>query len=215
MIEFHKISNVVIEVSKNDKLVMILYAMSCAKGTDFHPSSVFTGSEQLTADDLMVIANKLAELNAHPDDSPILFYLHTGEAIYHGDKLWHPDPRMTLGLPLTAEFSGEGDTVTVRHPNGAVPHLRISDLTLWEKRPQLTGKGLFSRRLRDPINKSERAFVSQWQEFTKDTDMNWLYGDIENADILAETIIQWLGTNVGQGFISKVNSTIENMQEDD
>lgn len=59
-----------------------------------------------------------------------LFHLCTGEPVYRGDVLWHPD-HVNVGWWCKAEFRpDEGDTVyvVVRSPNGAVPTVRIADL---------------------------------------------------------------------------------------
>jgi len=55
-----------------------------------------------------------------------LFKLLDGTKIYYGDVLWHPDKQR--GWFCRAEFESEGDVVTVRSPNGAVPTVYISEL---------------------------------------------------------------------------------------
>lgn len=56
-----------------------------------------------------------------------LFELSDGTEVFYGDVLWHPDLRR-VGWCCRAEFEPEGDTVTVRSPNGAVPSVFISEL---------------------------------------------------------------------------------------
>lgn len=60
----------------------------------------------------------------------VLFHLPDGTPVHKGNILWHPDSR-NVGWYCVAEFaprSPDADTVTVRAPNGAVPHVYIADL---------------------------------------------------------------------------------------
>jgi len=56
-----------------------------------------------------------------------LFKLSDGTDVFAGDVLWHPDLER-VGWCCIAEFEPEGETVTVRSPNGAVPTVNISEL---------------------------------------------------------------------------------------
>lgn len=58
-----------------------------------------------------------------------LFNLADGTPVRKGDILFHPD-RRRVGWYCVAEFkpSNDNTTVTVRAPNGAVPHVKVSEL---------------------------------------------------------------------------------------
>jgi len=57
-----------------------------------------------------------------------LFDLADGTHVRYGDILYHPD-RRNVGWYCIAEFKpSDHETVTVRAPNGAVPHVKISEL---------------------------------------------------------------------------------------
>jgi hypothetical protein len=61
--------------------------------------------------------------------SKILFEVE-GKPVRRGDKLHtHPSMFWSAGAIVTAEFEAEGDTVTVRSDNGAVPTVMISKLS--------------------------------------------------------------------------------------
>lgn len=79
-------------------------------------------------------------------------------------------------------------------------------------------KGLRAYRLNDdnPSGMRESAFAEQWRKeqewgllghlLSKDnTEVSYSDRDAE----VAATVIQWLGTNVGQGFLRKVQENIE------
>ena len=85
-----------------------------------------------------------------------LFTLSSGQQVFDGDKLYHPDPRMTLGQPLKAEFKEEGGWVTVRHPNGAVPRLRVCELKMWDDRE--ARPVLFKLEDGSPIRKGDKLY---------------------------------------------------------
>lgn len=58
-----------------------------------------------------------------------LFDLEDGTPVYHGDTLYpHPRYFKKAGKFVTAEFKADGDEVTVRSQNGAVPTLPINML---------------------------------------------------------------------------------------
>ena len=65
-------------------------------------------------------------------ETEVLFVLPNGQMVHKGELLWHPDPRVTLGKPLVAEFEDEGGWVTVRHQNGAVPRVRVCELEIYK-----------------------------------------------------------------------------------
>ena len=56
-----------------------------------------------------------------------LFHLVTGEPVFYGDILWHPD-RYKVGWCCKAEFEPKNGYVTVRALNGAVPKVKVSEL---------------------------------------------------------------------------------------
>lgn len=57
-----------------------------------------------------------------------------GRPVYRGNVLFHPDVRHTGGR-VTAEFSSEGEEVRVRADNGAVPIVKILELS-WSVFPE-------------------------------------------------------------------------------
>jgi hypothetical protein len=57
----------------------------------------------------------------------LLFHLHDGTPVFKGDILYHPDKRR-VGWYCVAEFEPNGEYVTVRSPEGAVPTILISEL---------------------------------------------------------------------------------------
>ena len=67
-------------------------------------------------------------MTAKRDYPPVyLFTLLDGTKVYKGDVLYHPD-RRKVGWCCFAKFKPNGDMVTVRSDNGAVPTVRISEL---------------------------------------------------------------------------------------
>jgi len=50
-----------------------------------------------------------------------------GRPVYYGNILFHPNQWKTGGR-VTAEYKAEGDFVTVRSNNGAVPIVRVDEL---------------------------------------------------------------------------------------
>lgn len=66
-------------------------------------------------------------------NSKVLFEV-AGRPVVRGDVLYHRDLPRTGGR-VTAEFVAEGNWVTVRTQNGAVPKVRVSDLS-WSPHPE-------------------------------------------------------------------------------
>lgn len=76
-------------------------------------------------------------------------------------------------------------------------------------------KGLRADRLSDRMNALEKTFSNQWDKLNHSECSNtpmiyWLLSDQPNDpqptskrdEIVAATIIQWLGTNIGQSFLN-------------
>jgi len=158
-------------------------------------------------------------LNITPDTGKeVLFTLKTGQQVRRGDKLYHPTSVRT-GIDTSyvmAEFKEEiEDQVAVRTENGAMPTVWIADLKLWEDRviPSLP-RGLKTYRLNHELSREERCFSKVWERHNNaplDTDFlaKQLIPDMTDRDAeVAATIIQWLGTNVGQSFLRQVNVEI-------
>lgn len=59
-------------------------------------------------------------------EGKILFKVD-GRPVYYGNVLYHPDKNKTGGR-VTAEYEAEGDYVTVRSYNQAVPTVKIEEL---------------------------------------------------------------------------------------
>ena len=60
-----------------------------------------------------------------------LFHIE-GKPVFKGELLFHSDFDLTGGM-VTAAFPPEGNQVTVRTQNGAVPTVRLDDLSLKPK----------------------------------------------------------------------------------
>ena len=79
--------------------------------------------------------------------------------------------------------------------------------------------GIHHRRLIDPINLLEKAFAEEWATLNEcipgrlTATINWLKG-IDNKplpttkgeEVMAATVIQWLGSPVGQCFLDEVKA---------
>lgn len=74
----------------------------------------------------------------------------------------------------------------------------------------MKNKGLHHRRIEEPINFRERLFAEQWEyenEGTTRTPLleHILHYRVSDRDItVAATVVQWLGSNVGQSFLREV-----------
>lgn len=77
--------------------------------------------------------------------------------------------------------------------------------------------GLHARRLADtgPSSMREKAFAEQWQKEQEDDLLAYLLGsdnhpgNVSERDAqVAATVIQWLGSNVGQNFLDKVSLAV-------
>ncbi len=88
---------------------------------------------------------------------PIVLFEVAGRPVVRGDVLFHRDLPRTGGR-VTAEFEAEGDTVVVRSPNGAVPRVRVSELS-WERHPEDVLREQFLAQLREkmPLHSRNRA----------------------------------------------------------
>lgn len=67
--------------------------------------------------------------------------------------------------------------------------------------------GLHCVRLNDPINSTELLAAITWKLMNKDNNPIIDYiipNSTERDQEVAATVIQWLGTNVGREFVSKV-----------
>jgi len=73
--------------------------------------------------------------------------------------------------------------------------------------------GINASRLQRKLHKDEAAFVEQWQSFNENNEAiryilssdNMLPPIPSQHDcVIAETMIQWLGSNVGMGFVLSV-----------
>jgi len=76
--------------------------------------------------------------------------------------------------------------------------------------------GLHARRLTNdgPSSLREKAFADQWQEEQQHDLLAYLLGDGSHKAgfsprdaAVAATVIQWLGTSVGQSFLDKVDQS--------
>lgn len=81
--------------------------------------------------------------------------------------------------------------------------------------------GLHARRLADtgPSSLREKAFAEQWEKEQDDDLLAFLLGSDNHRGNLSErdaqvaaTVIQWLGTNVGQNFLEKVSIAVAQQQ---
>ena len=88
---------------------------------------------------------------------PPLFEVE-GRPVARGDVLYHRDVNRTGGR-VTAEFPADGEWVTVRSTNGAVPSVRVTDLS-WECHPEVKLRRQFLRQARDAgmVRTTEREF---------------------------------------------------------
>lgn len=72
--------------------------------------------------------------------------------------------------------------------------------------------GLHAYRLKDPIHKREKEFAEHWEK--QGNTLAYLLGDgrdpvtpTEREQVVAATLMQWLGSNVGQALHLRCGST--------
>ena len=84
------------------------------------------------------------------------------------------------------------------------------------KRPKLVS-GLHANRLRDPLHRLERLFAERWQRENTLTSgrprvlLDYLLnGEVSERDaVVAATVVQWLGSEIGQYFLEEVKNESE------
>lgn len=101
-----------------------------------------------------------------------------------------------------------------RNQNLEVPCRRCLALELHELRwlrskDRIVHEGVFSHRVR--ANELEAKFQDAWKKEQEDNRLAWLLGDgremgsVSQRDaIVAATVVQWLGSSVGQEFLGKM-----------
>jgi hypothetical protein len=94
------------------------------------------------------------------------------------------------------------------------PETTESELFEVRRGPKLRHKGLSANRL--STNSDEQAYADAWTEQAENILGKLLYGDdkhrrnvtLREAQVAA-TVIQWLGSQIGQGFIEQVQTKIK------
>lgn len=104
----------------------------------------------------------------NPSDvvDPDVLFLVEGKPVYRDDVLYHQDVYRTGGR-VSAEFKPCGDTVTVRSDNGAVPSVKVKDLS-WTIHQDTIDRMAFDKQIRannlyGPFHRFDERDYKMWQ----------------------------------------------------